>query len=59
MSESIENQEEQIFSEKTEDVTDKKCPNCGATVTFNPATGKLHCEYCGYVSYYTITRESI
>ena len=48
MSESIENQEEQIFSEKTEDVTDKKCPNCGATVTFNPATGKLHCEYCGY-----------
>lgn len=44
----MENQEKQIFSERTEDVTDKKCPNCGATVTFNPASGKMHCDYCGY-----------
>ena len=41
-------QEEQIYSERTEKETDKKCPNCGATVIFDPATGGMHCEYCGY-----------
>ena len=48
MSPSSENQEENIYSEETEKETDKKCPNCGATVVFNPATGGMHCEYCGY-----------
>ena len=48
MSDFHENPEEQIASEVTEKATDKKCPNCGATVTFDPATGKMHCEYCGY-----------
>ena len=48
MSASIENQEEQIFSETTEKETDKKCPNCGATVVFDPASGMMHCQYCGY-----------
>lgn len=48
MSEPIENQEEQIFAENTEKITDKKCPNCGATITFDPKTGKMKCEYCGY-----------
>ena len=48
MTEYNENQEEYIFSETTERETDKKCPNCGATVVFDPATGGLHCEYCGY-----------
>lgn len=41
-------QMEQIASETTEKETDKKCPNCGATVTFDPASGKMHCDYCGY-----------
>ena len=40
--------EEQMHSETTERETDKKCPNCGATIKFNPASGKMHCEYCGY-----------
>ena len=40
--------EEQIRFEKTERETDRKCPNCGATVIFNPSLGKMHCEYCGY-----------
>lgn len=40
--------EEQMRSEVTEKETDKKCPNCGATVKFDPALGKLHCDYCGY-----------
>ena len=34
--------------EVTEKETDKKCPSCGATVTFDPSSGKLHCDYCGY-----------
>lgn len=37
-----------LRSVQTEDLTDKKCPNCGATVAFDPATGNLRCEYCGY-----------
>ena len=48
MSEFSEKQEEQIQSVSTENETDKKCPNCGATVTFDPASGMMHCDYCGY-----------
>lgn len=48
MEQQRENEETQFAFENTEDLTNKKCPNCGATVTFNPATGKMHCEYCGY-----------
>jgi predicted RNA-binding Zn-ribbon protein involved in translation (DUF1610 family) len=40
--------EEQIKTEVTEKETDKKCPNCGATVVYDPALGKMHCEYCGF-----------
>ncbi|MCQ2504483.1 MAG: hypothetical protein MJ103_04555 [Saccharofermentans sp.] len=40
--------EEQVVTETTMDLTDKKCPNCGATVTYDPATLKMNCEYCGY-----------
>lgn len=39
---------EEYKSEITEKETDKKCPNCGATVVYDPAVGKMHCEYCGY-----------
>ena len=39
---------EEILSDITEEVTDKKCPNCGATVVYDPATRGLLCEYCGY-----------
>lgn len=48
MSEYHVNPEEQYFSERTEKETDKKCPNCGATVVFDPSSGKMHCDYCGY-----------
>lgn len=48
MSEFDENQEQQIMAEVTEDVTDKKCPNCGATVVFDPESGGMLCEFCGY-----------
>ena len=28
--------------------TDRKCPQCGATMDFDPKTGGLYCPYCGY-----------
>lgn len=48
MTEYYNNPENTIVAERTEKETDKKCPQCGATVTFDPASGKMHCEYCGY-----------
>lgn len=48
MTEQVDNHEEQVQWETTEDITNKKCPNCGATITFDPASGMLHCDYCGY-----------
>ena len=43
-----------LKAEVTEKVTDKKCPNCGATVVYNPALRKMYCEYCGYEGEITI-----
>ena len=28
--------------------TDRKCPQCGGTMDFNPSTGGLKCPYCDY-----------
>lgn len=33
---------------KTMTETDRKCPQCGGTMDFDPALGKLHCPYCDY-----------
>ncbi len=33
---------------KTKEETDRKCPQCGGVMEFNPSTGKLHCPYCDY-----------
>lgn len=40
--------ESQVTEGSTVDVTDKKCPNCGATVTYDPETLSMTCEFCGY-----------
>lgn len=32
----------------TKEETDKKCPQCGGVMDFNPATGNLKCPYCDY-----------
>ncbi|MBR2294155.1 MAG: hypothetical protein IJ869_00135 [Clostridiales bacterium] len=37
-----------IKATSTVDVTDKKCPNCGATVVYNPETLTMACDFCGY-----------
>ena len=33
---------------KTMDETDKKCPQCGGVMDFNPTTNNLKCPYCDY-----------
>ncbi len=40
--------ENKIVSETTMDITDKKCPNCAATVEYDPATLSMSCPFCGY-----------
>ncbi len=40
--------ENEIEQEVTMEITDKKCPQCGATLKFNPGTMSLSCEFCGY-----------
>ena len=32
----------------TKEETDKKCPQCGGVMDFNPASGNLKCPYCDY-----------
>lgn len=32
----------------TNEETDKKCPQCGGVMKFDPATGNLKCPYCEY-----------
>lgn len=32
----------------TKEETDKKCPQCGGVMDFNPSTGNLKCPYCEY-----------
>lgn len=32
----------------TMEETDKKCPQCGGVMDFNPSTGGLKCPYCDY-----------
>lgn len=33
---------------ETKEETDKKCPQCGGVMDFDPATGNLKCPYCDY-----------
>lgn len=32
----------------TKEETDKKCPQCGGVMDFNPSSGNLKCPYCDY-----------
>ena len=48
-----ENFEGQEYQEpvivKTKEETDKKCPQCGGIMDFDPKVGKLHCPYCDHI----------
>ncbi len=33
---------------QTDRATDKKCPQCGGVMDFDPKLGQLHCPYCDY-----------
>ena len=33
---------------KTMKETDRKCPQCGGVMDYDPALSKLHCPYCDY-----------
>lgn len=33
---------------ETKKETDRKCPQCGGIMDFDPAVGMLHCPYCDY-----------
>ncbi len=39
----------------TMEETDKKCPNCGGTMDFDPATGGLRCPYCDFTKEIEVT----
>lgn len=39
---------EKINYAETKDETDKKCPQCGGVMDYNPSTGGLKCPYCDY-----------
>ncbi|HPR75661.1 MAG TPA: hypothetical protein PLT14_05815 [Oscillospiraceae bacterium] len=34
--------------QKTLEETDEKCPQCAATISYDPAAGLLKCPYCGF-----------
>lgn len=42
----------------TKEETDKKCPQCGGVMDFDPATGNLKCPYCDYEEAIKIQEES-
>ena len=41
-------EEDKVVIEKTKEETDKKCPQCGGTMSFDPKTGGMKCPYCDY-----------
>ena len=51
-------QEEEPAHTQTREETDKKCVDCGGTMDFDPATGKMSCPYCGRLEEIKIEDES-
>lgn len=43
---------------ETKDETDKKCPNCGGVMEYDPAAGKIKCPYCDYEEEIKITEDT-
>lgn len=43
---------------ETREETDKKCPQCGGVMDFDPASGNLKCPYCDYEEMIKIQEET-
>ena len=43
----MEDEKSRENTAKTMEQTDEKCPSCGGVMAYDPAVGKLVCEYCG------------
>lgn len=43
---------------ETKEETDKKCPQCGGVMDFNPASGNLKCPYCDYEETIPVEKET-
>lgn len=43
---------------KTMQETDRKCPQCGGVMDYDPKTGGLHCPYCDYSEEIKVQDES-
>lgn len=43
---------------KTMQSTDRKCPQCGGVMDYDPATGGMHCPYCDYTEDIPVRNES-
>ena len=52
----MENYNDSNVTETNED-TDKKCPQCGGVMKYNPATKNLKCPYCEYEEEITTEEE--
>lgn len=55
MSEFDENLDTKTVS--TLEETDKKCPDCGGVMDFDPTTGGLSCPYCGHTETIPVSEE--
>ena len=42
----------------TKEETDKKCPQCGGVMDFDPASGNLKCPYCDYEETIKVEKET-
>lgn len=49
--------DDEFVIEKTKEETDKKCPQCAGTMSFDPNSGGLKCPYCGYEEQVVIEEE--
>ena len=48
---------EELRRERTKEETDRKCPDCGGVMDFDPKTGGLACPYCGHTEAIPETKE--
>ena len=49
---------DELNLDKTLEKTDAKCPQCAATIEFDPASGMLSCPFCGYSRKVEETKEA-